>query len=100
MKIIDFGFAYEFKNEEDTQHKKLGTAHYMAPEVVLRQNYNEKSDVWSLGIILYYLLTGHKPYDGETVDDIFKAIIHNDFIESINLINFLTFKIYFKNLWF
>jgi len=36
----------------------------MAPEVVEKKFYNEKCDVWSLGIILYYLLTGSRPFEG------------------------------------
>jgi len=55
----------------------------MAPEVVQKKEYNEKCDVWSLGIILYFILTGEKPYDGEDINDIFQSIISNKFQKSI-----------------
>lgn len=43
---------------------------YAAPEV-LKGNYNYKCDVWSLGIIMYLLLTGNEPYEYESKDDLF-----------------------------
>lgn len=42
----------------------------MAPELVLHQKYNEKVDVWSLGVITYQLLTGKTPFDGPKIKDI------------------------------
>jgi len=53
----------------------MGTPYYMAPEVVSRTNYNEKCDVWSLGVILYFMLTGHRPFDGKKTDNIFESIV-------------------------
>ena len=78
VKIIDFGIAFEIdrsgSDENESQPsasvslkpKKitevLGTPFYMAPEALNRQPYDEKFDVWSLGIILYVLLTGKAPF--------------------------------------
>lgn len=45
----------------------------MAPEM-FSENYDEKCDVWSAGVVLYILLSGNPPFDGETDEDIFKAI--------------------------
>jgi serine/threonine protein kinase len=52
IKISDIGFAQKF-NEDDEITRVMGTPLYMAPELVCHQKYNEKVDVWSLGVIVY-----------------------------------------------
>lgn len=42
----------------------VGTAYYIAPEVLLSE-YNEKCDIWSIGVCLFIMLTGKPPFDGE-----------------------------------
>lgn len=69
IKIADLGFAQEFDREQGLE-LVLGTPLYMAPELVLHQKYNEKVDVWSLGVITYQLLTGKTPFDGAKIKDI------------------------------
>jgi calcium-dependent protein kinase len=51
----------------------LGTAYYIAPEV-LTGNYNEKCDIWSIGVILYILLSGEPPFSGNTDKDIIERV--------------------------
>jgi NIMA (never in mitosis gene a)-related kinase len=48
----------------------------MAPEVCDNQKYDSKADVWSVGVILYELITLKKPFDGNNVKDLFKTIIN------------------------
>ena len=72
IKIIDFGTAKIFeknKKEKDV----VGSSYYIAPEV-LKQNYNEKCDTWSVGIILYMALVGKAPFDGKDDDEIIHKI--------------------------
>ena len=72
IKIIDFGTAKIF----DPRYKMsefIGTSYYIAPEV-LKENYNEKCDVWSCGVILYILLCGYPPFNGNSNLDIFHHI--------------------------
>ena len=79
LKLIDFGCAKIFtkykKNFEDT----IGTLLYCSPEV-LRNYYSKECDIWSCGVIMYVLLSGHFPFFGKTEDDITKKILSGKFI--------------------
>jgi calcium-dependent protein kinase len=72
IKIIDFGTAKIFKPGKK-MNKFIGTSYYIAPEV-LKERYDEKCDIWSCGIILYILLCGYPPFNGNTNVEIFHAI--------------------------
>jgi calcium-dependent protein kinase len=72
IKIIDWGCAETVKTMKQSEHAD-GTIYYIAPEV-LRGQYNEKCDIWSCGVIFYILLCGYPPFDGESDEDIYKAI--------------------------
>ena len=72
IKLIDFGTAKIFKPGKK-MNKFIGTSYYIAPEV-LKERYDEKCDVWSCGVILFILLCGYPPFNGNTNVDIFHAI--------------------------
>ena len=76
IKIIDFGLSI-LKNKSEKLHTILGTPYYMAPEV-LKGEYNEKCDIWSIGAITYYLLSGNEPFKGETSNKIFAKILFTE----------------------
>ena len=67
LKIIDFGLTKTLGNDEKAK-EAIGTITYLAPEVFLHKPYNHKVDIWSIGIILYYLLSGLLPFDDEKLD--------------------------------
>ena len=72
IKLIDFGAASTFIPGKKIS-KFIGTSYYIAPEV-LKENYDEKCDVWSCGVILYILLCGFPPFNGNTNLDIYHNI--------------------------
>ncbi len=74
IKLIDFGLSKKFKSSEKL-HSILGTPYYVAPEI-LTKNYNEKCDIWSVGIITYLLIVGDVPFKGKNNNDIFNKILH------------------------
>ena len=62
IKMIDFGFSKHYLAKEH-MHQIVGTSYYIAPEV-LAKNYTQKSDLWSLGVIFFMLLSGRCPFGG------------------------------------
>ncbi|PKA59249.1 Phosphoenolpyruvate carboxylase kinase 1 [Apostasia shenzhenica] len=56
----------------------LGTPYYVAPEVVAGREYGEKVDIWSAGVILYIMLAGIPPFHGESVAEIFEAVLRGN----------------------
>lgn len=51
-----------------------GTVLYLAPEVIKKDLYDEKCDIWSLGVVLYIMLSGYPPFDGLTDEELFDRI--------------------------
>jgi calcium-dependent protein kinase len=72
IKLIDFGTAVQVKNSK-TAKGAVGTAYYIAPEV-LSGTYNSKCDLWSCGVLLFILLAGHPPFDGQTDNEILEKV--------------------------
>ena len=71
IKLIDFGLSRASRKEKLTE--MAGTPQYMAPEV-LAGYYHAESDLWSLGVLLYQLVSGFCPFDGDDDDAIFNKI--------------------------
>jgi len=76
VKLTDFGFATTFKAGEKLD-LSLGSPLYMAPELVEELEYDNRVDVWSVGIITYILLSGTPPFYGPDQDGIYNAIVKN-----------------------
>ena len=73
IKICDFGFAKEFKDTLLTD-TVCGSPLYMAPELLQNQKYNIKSDIWSLGIIMYEIVMKNHPFKSSNITDLIHRI--------------------------
>lgn len=80
LKILDFGIVKQ-RMDQDTPAltnpgKSLGSPWYMSPEQMLTPaQVDERADVWSLGVLLFELLTGKRPFDGETVPQVCAIVL-------------------------
>ena len=80
VKVADFGLAKAVADAAPAAEGEIviGTVSYIAPEIVARGHADARSDVYSLGIVLYELLTGRKPHRGDTPLDVAYAHIQRD----------------------
>ncbi len=78
VKVMDFGIARIVESSLTKTGSVIGTPAYMSPEQVNGQRIDARSDIFSLGVILYELLTGRKPFTGDTVPALMFAIIRAD----------------------
>ena len=70
VKIGDYGLAKLITPSQGTEHSEsIGTCHYMAPEIGSGK-YHKPIDVYAMGVILYEMLTGRVPFEGETVNEV------------------------------
>jgi serine/threonine protein kinase len=79
VKITDFGIAKVASSNLTTTGQFLGTPNYMSPEQVSGAPVDGRSDIFSLGVVLYELLTNRKPFQGDNLTAISYKIVHEDF---------------------
>lgn len=75
-KLVDFGLAREAETDETFEGAVWGTPYYIAPEKVKREGETFHSDMYSLAGTLYHALTGHVPFEAETIEEIVAAHVH------------------------
>ena len=74
--ITDFGFA-RYTDNENMLNTLCGSPMYMAPEIMLKKRYNNKSDLWSVGVIFFELIYGTTPYKAKNMIDLMSNIKKN-----------------------
>jgi len=78
VKIMDFGIAKLGGTGVTKTGMMVGTVHYMSPEQIRGQTLDGRSDLFSVGVILYELLAGRRPFAGEGVTEVLYKIIHDE----------------------
>lgn len=82
IQVTDFGLAKEVKTRRNMTHSgvTVGTPHYMSPEQArgASRKVDQRSDVYSLGAVLYELLTGRPPFDGETPVEVVLKVVQDE----------------------
>ncbi|HEX6070871.1 MAG TPA: protein kinase [Longimicrobiaceae bacterium] len=76
VKILDFGLAKARDATLSAADGTVGTLAYMAPEQLLHQPVDARSDLWALGVVLYEMLTGTRPFPGDRDHEIASAVVH------------------------
>eukprot|EP00061_Rhincodon_typus_P015873 g43793.t1 len=80
LKLADFGFA-QHMSPWDEKHVLRGSPLYMAPEMVCRQQYDARVDLWSVGVILYEALFGRPPFASKSFLELEEKIRSNKAVE-------------------
>lgn len=90
VKMIDFGLAKLVEDPRSHEHQTmtmppatqagmvLGTGPYMSPEQALGHHVDVRSDIFSLGVVIYQMLTGRLPFEGSTVTEVIDHIVHHE----------------------
>lgn len=74
IKLADFGFAARV-HEAKSLSKQCGTPFFVSPEILLRKPYDHQSDMWSVGCIVFLLLSGNLPFMGRSQKELFRKIV-------------------------
>jgi hypothetical protein len=74
IKIMDFGLS-KIVSPQEKMVDGYGSLSYVAPEILLRTPYNKEVDIWSIGVILFYMLCGHLPFRGSKEDIVANKIV-------------------------
>ncbi|XP_065183412.1 protein kinase C-like [Sycon ciliatum] len=78
VKIADFGMCKENISGSSLTNTFCGTPDYIAPEILEEKDYGFSVDWWALGVLMYEMMAGQPPFEADTEDELFDAILHDD----------------------
>mmetsp|Transcript_20571 Transcript_20571/g.22930 ORF Transcript_20571/g.22930 Transcript_20571/m.22930 type:complete len:783 (+) Transcript_20571:2-2350(+) len=77
IKLIDFGLS-KIIGPKERSKDPFGTIPYAAPEIILRKPYSHSVDIWSLGVTVFFLMTGFHPFDSHDQQELLKKIVRQE----------------------
>ena len=86
VKVADFGIAALENEIHENNGEAIGSVHYIAPEQARGESPDARSDLYSLGVVMYEMLTGRKPFNGDTVGEIAMKHINADCVPPHELV--------------
>ena len=79
VKLGDFGISKSLEGSLAQAKTVIGTPYYLSPEIISNVPYSYKSDIWSLGVLLYEMTTFKMPFDASSISELAKKIKNGDF---------------------
>ena len=79
VKLGDFGIAKGFQNTMDKAKTMVGTPYYLSPEIIENKPYDAKSDIWSLGVLLYEMMTFKMPFNANSLPNLSLKIMRGNY---------------------
>ena len=81
VKLGDFGIARVIQSSNEKAVTQIGTPLYLSPEICKGEQYNEQTDIWSLGVLFFYMCKLDYPFWGKTTVELTNAIINEKYKE-------------------
>lgn len=81
--LTDFGLSKMFEGEDKYEHRTMsfcGTPEYLAPEIIRQEEYSYAADYWSLGTMMYEMITGVTPFMADNLQDMYTRIVYGDLL--------------------
>ena len=75
LKLGDFGIARVLSNTKSKAKTVVGTPYYLSPEIIRNEGYSFKSDIWSLGVLLYEMAALQPPFNAQSLHQLAQKII-------------------------